>query len=61
MSSLLPSFNVTRPDLTHTLINWWDIAIRDFPDANKRGFDTLVIVTFWSLWKQKGILENGRA
>ena len=51
MASLLPSFNVTRPDLTHTLINWWDIAIRDFPDANKRGFDTLVIVTFWSLWK----------
>ena len=32
---------------------WWDKARKSFHGKLKRGFDSLVILTAWHLWKQR--------
>lgn len=45
--------NVQCPTTQDTLIPRWLHARTNFSKAKKRGFDSLVIATAWSLWKQK--------
>lgn len=42
-----------RPELQDTFLDWWLLARTQFRQAERRGFDTLVIVTAWALWKQR--------
>ena len=45
------------PQLTDTLSSWWFRERKRFCKKDRRGFDTLVILACWRLWKQR----NARA
>lgn len=44
---------IQRPLATDTFLGWWMLHRQQFSKAEKRGFDTFVICTVWSLWKQR--------
>ncbi|KAI5013082.1 hypothetical protein ZWY2020_028036 [Hordeum vulgare] len=39
-----------------TLVEWWSMARKRITKRTRKGFDTLVMLVSWSLWKQM----NGR-
>lgn len=40
-----------------TVMDWWLRARSQFRRAERRGFDTIIMITLWALWKQR----NARA
>jgi hypothetical protein len=48
--------NIVEPTLDNTLEAWWDTTRRLVHKKDKRGFDALVMLTAWMLWK----LRNAR-
>ena len=44
---------ITRPTENDNLLDWWLVARKGSVKANKRAFDTFVIVVAWALWKQR--------
>jgi hypothetical protein len=59
----LRAFGLTVPILTATdsLRSWWFEARKRFRRKEKRGFDTLVTLISWRLWKQRNarVFDNG--
>ena len=49
----LLQINVQIPSSEDTFMVWWDKARKFFHGKLKRGFDSLVILTAWHLWKQR--------
>lgn len=45
--------NIQPPIQTDTFTDWWLDKRRNFTGKTKRGFDSFVIATAWSLWKQR--------
>lgn len=45
--------NVMIPETTDTFAGWWLRARASFRGKDRRGFDSMVIQTAWSLWKQR--------
>jgi hypothetical protein len=41
------------PTVTDSLQSWWFEVRKRFGRKEKRGFDTLVILISWRLWKQR--------
>lgn len=41
------------PSLNDTLENWWLRSRDTLPRINRKGFDSLVMLICWSLWKQR--------
>ena len=41
------------PTQVDTLLEWWLTTRSNFRKGQKRGFDTVIIVTIWALWKQR--------
>jgi hypothetical protein len=42
-----------RTNTESTLRSWWEAARELVHKKDKKGFDTLVILTAWTLWKQR--------
>ena len=40
--------------------DWWNWSRKQVPGLNRRAFDTLVVLTFWMLWKERNnrIFQN---
>jgi hypothetical protein len=49
--------NIVYPQRDSTLEAWWDAACELVHKRDRRGFETLIILTALSLWKQR----NARA
>lgn len=47
------NIQIRTPEPQDTLTEWWLWARGHFRRAERRGFDTLVIITTWALWKQR--------
>jgi hypothetical protein len=45
--------NILEPTLDSSLQAWWDAAREFVHKKDMRGFDSLVILTSWMLWKQR--------
>ena len=45
--------SVEAPLASDTFAEWWLRARATFHGKERRGFDTFVIETVWSLWKQR--------
>ncbi|KAG0545813.1 hypothetical protein BDA96_02G394400 [Sorghum bicolor] len=43
----------TTPSPSDTLVNWWLVARKHVPGALSRGFDSLVLLVSWKLWKER--------
>ena len=54
--NLLASLGTSRSRDGDSLIEWWPDARRRAPPRSRKGFDSLVILIVWSLWKER----NGR-
>jgi hypothetical protein len=44
---------VAIPDAHDTIQSWWLSARRGIASRDRRGFDSLVILIGWRLWKQR--------
>jgi hypothetical protein len=47
------NFHAQNPDQNSRLEAWWRRAREEVPGADRRSFDTMVILTSWMLWKQR--------
>lgn len=45
--------NILPPTQTESFTEWWLGKRRNFADRIKHGFDSYMIATAWSLWKQR--------
>jgi hypothetical protein len=45
--------NIVEPSLDSTLEAWWEAARQLVHKKDRRGFDALVMLTAWMLWKQR--------
>jgi hypothetical protein len=45
--------NLVEPNTNSTLEAWWDAARQLVHKKDRRGFDSLVMLTSWMLWKQR--------
>ena len=45
--------DIPHPSSTDTFVDWWLRTRVGFHGKQKRGFDSLIIVAAWSLWKQR--------
>jgi len=43
----------TAPSQSDTLVDWWLGARKQVPRALSRGFDSLVLLVSWELWKER--------
>ena len=43
----------TAPSPSDTLVDWWLAARKQVPGALSRGFDSLVLLVSWELWKER--------
>lgn len=41
------------PDPDSSLIAWWPGRRVQLPPAQRKGFDSLVLLTVWMLWKER--------
>ena len=45
--------DIQTPSPRNTLVQWWTTARKSFDRRDRRGFDSLTLITTWSLWKQR--------
>ena len=43
----------TVPSPSDTLVDWWLEARKQVPGALSRGFNSLVLIVSWELWKER--------
>jgi hypothetical protein len=55
-------FLLAEPGHDRSFEDWWCVARRRINKADRRRFDTLVILTAWSIWKQRNdrVFGNSR-
>jgi hypothetical protein len=44
--------NIVKPSMDNTLRTWWDVARELVHKKDMKWFDTLAILTAWTMWKQ---------
>jgi hypothetical protein len=50
---LAAGLNIVEPNRDCTLQAWWDSARKLVHRRDRKGFDSLVMLTAWMLWKQR--------
>ena len=43
----------TAPSQSDTLVDWWLVARKQVPGVLSWGFDSLVLLVSWELWKER--------
>ncbi|KAI4997334.1 hypothetical protein ZWY2020_052676 [Hordeum vulgare] len=49
------------PTQHDTLVEWWQMARKRITKRTRKGFDTLVMLVSWSLWKKRNDRVFGRS
>jgi hypothetical protein len=57
------SLNIQEPGLDSNLERWWTEARKRVRKLDRKRFDSMIIITAWTLWKQRnaGVWECSRA
>jgi hypothetical protein len=46
-------FQHLRPNGDSSLVDWWQQAWAEVPESFRRGFDSLVLLVTWEVWKER--------
>ena len=46
-------FQHLRPNDDSSLVDWWQQAWVEVPESFRRGFDSLVLLVSWEVWKER--------
>ena len=52
--------NIAPPSVTCTPIQWWVEARNAIPRSERKGFDSLFMLTSWAVWKQRNAQVFGK-